>query len=190
MRPWGDPACRVLFPLLVLKLRTDGSSEDSRSKDSSPQAANEGSRGSSKPHWSTLRVCRCDRSSLEEVECWCEACRRRLGTFQYLEVFLHRIQEGYFGSELLELWLESGEHRLAVSTFEVHTQFSQATSDTKHAIFILPWCFKWAPNLCFSSLVESTSGRNFLFSLDSLFQSPAAAAVPVQRKSHRITQRP
>lgn len=40
---------------------------------------------------------------------------------------------------------------------------------------------KWLPNLYFSSLVESASGRNFSFSLDSLFQLSAAAAVPVQR---------
>ena len=66
MRPRAEPACRVLFPLLVPKLRTDGSSEDWKSKEPGPQTANEGSNETSKPHWSTLRICRYARNLIKE----------------------------------------------------------------------------------------------------------------------------
>lgn len=45
---------------------------------------------------------------------------------------------------------------------------------------------KWLLNLGFSSPVESASGRKFGFFSDSSFQLSAAAAVPDQRRSHKM----
>lgn len=63
MRPWTEPACRTLFPLLLPKHRTDGSWEDRRSRQPVPQTTSDGRREASKPHWSTLRICGGRRAS-------------------------------------------------------------------------------------------------------------------------------
>lgn len=66
MRPRGEPACRVLFPLLVPKHSTDGSGEEWRSSEPGPQTASEGSKETSRPHWSTLRIWTKTRNQVRE----------------------------------------------------------------------------------------------------------------------------
>lgn len=104
----------------------------------------------------------------------------------YLKVFLYAIQEHHFGPKLLKLGLEFGQHGFALRTFGIQTQFNRSHWKLRMPSTCTGSVIKWQPDLCFFSLVESASGRNFSFSLDSLFQSSAAAAVPDQRKSHKI----
>lgn len=80
---------------------------------------------------------------------------------QYLEVFLHTVQEDHFGSELLKLGLEFGQHQFALRTFGTETQFYRSHWKLSVLFPCSSSVMKWAPNLYFFSLVESASGRNF-----------------------------
>lgn len=106
---------------------------------------------------------------------------------RYLEVFLHAIQEDHFGPEFFKLGLELGQHQFAIRPFGIRTLFNRSYWKLCICVYIE---FSGIPNLYFFFLVESTSGRNFSFSSDSLFQLSAAAAVPVQRTTHKSYRRP
>lgn len=106
----------------------------------------------------------------------------------YLKIFLHAIQEHHFGLELLKLQLEFWQHWFALRTFGVHKMFYRLHWKLYLWFGCTSTVTKWLANLCSFSLVESASGRNFSFSLDSLFQLSAAVAVPNQKKKKNHTK--
>lgn len=187
MRPWTEPACRTLFPLLLPKHRTDGSWEDCRSRQPVPQTTSDGRTEVSKPHWSTLRIWGEDGGVVQtgsglkgEDVSW-----ENLGVLPQdiswpsprtpLWTLVPQTGTWVWSTLVCTLFLFSEDMHCFRNSGCIHLQF----------VFLVP---ERPAYLCFFSPVASASDRNSLFSSDFSFQLSAAAAAPDQRKWHQKSE--
>lgn len=185
MRPWTEPACRTLFPLLLPKLRTDGSCEDRRSRQPEPQMTSDGRREASRPHCSTLRIWEGDEGSCfngQRIE------RRRCqSSLENCGVLPRDISWPSPGTPLWTSAPQTGTWvwSTLVCTLTLFIRHgSHGGLGNSSCIHLQSWG-GWPAYPCFFFPVVSASDKNSSFSSDFSFQLPAAAAAPDQRKWHQ-----